>query len=81
MFQGPGTSRAELDRMRRTLSNGRDFNGHIINYRKCGEAYVVEWHVAPLCDESGSVTHWVSVQRDVTRSGRPNNDQTSTVLA
>ena len=34
MFQGPGTSRAELDRMRQALSGQRDFNGHIINYRK-----------------------------------------------
>lgn len=73
MFQGPGTSRAELDRMRQALSGQQDFNGHIINYRKSGEPYVVEWHIAPLRDHAGTITHWFSIQRDVT-SGVPSGE-------
>jgi len=68
MLQGPATDRRELDRLRRALAAGESFMGETINYRKDGEAYVVQWHVAPVRqEEAGPITHWVAIQRDVTR--------------
>jgi PAS domain S-box-containing protein len=66
MFQGPRTSRAVLNRMRRRLSRGGVFQGETINYRKDGSPFILAWHVAPIRDALGTITHWVSTQRDVT---------------
>ena len=64
MFQGPATSRTELDRMRRALKAGRPFEGETINYRKNGEAFPLRWAVVPIYDDFGSVVAWLSLQSE-----------------
>ena len=65
ILQGPQTERAELDRVRRTLQAGQPFSGEVINYRKDGTTYTLEWHMTPVRAESGAITHWVAIQRDI----------------
>ncbi len=68
ILQGPKTDRAELDRLRRHLFRGEPFDGgEAINYRKDGSEYVVNWHIVPLRDDAGEVTHWLAGQQDVTK--------------
>ena len=52
------------------LSVGYSFRGKSSNRRKDGQDYEVEWNIAPIRDVSGTVTHYVCVQRDVTERGR-----------
>jgi PAS domain S-box-containing protein len=66
MLQGPETEPWVLHTLRERLEQGRPFEGESINYRKDGTPYVNHWSIAPVHDESGTLTHWVSVQRDVT---------------
>ena len=66
ILQGPKTDRSELDRLRRQLSLGEPFDGEIVNYRKDGSEYVIEWYVVPLRNTAGEITHWMSSQRDAT---------------
>lgn len=66
ILQGPRTERAVLDRLRERLSAGKMFRGEILNYRKDGTPFVMEWQVAPIRDASGTITHWVATQYDVT---------------
>lgn len=70
LLQGPRTDRAVLDRLRRQLSQGTMFQGETINYRKDGTPFVMEWHIAPIRDASGRITHWVAMQRDRTEQRR-----------
>ncbi|MER2265363.1 HWE histidine kinase domain-containing protein [Methylobacterium oxalidis] len=78
ILQGARTDRAVLDRMPAELTTGKAFRGEVINYRKDGTAYVLEWHVTGARDEAGQVTHWVSVQRDI--SDRKALEERQTVL-
>ncbi|MBI1335661.1 MAG: PAS domain-containing protein [Phycisphaera sp.] len=66
ILQGPRTSRKVLDRLRDDLSHGRGFRGETVNYRKDKTPYNVEWQIAPVRNPEGVLTHWVSIQRDVT---------------
>ncbi|GJD49765.1 Blue-light-activated histidine kinase [Methylobacterium crusticola] len=66
LLQGPGTDRAVLDRMRRSLEAGEPFQGEAMNYRKDGSTYVVEWLITPVRDAQGRTVRWISAQRDVT---------------
>lgn len=66
MLQGPGTDRATLDRVRRALESWQSVRAETLNYRKDGTTYWNEFDIAPIANESGWFTHWVSVQRDIT---------------
>lgn len=66
MLQGPKTNRAELDRLRETIERGAFFEGQTINYRKDGSPYLVRWNISPLRDAQGQITHYISVQSDIT---------------
>ncbi len=66
ILQGPESDRGELDRVRRTLERGETYAGEIINYRKDGSSYILQWQINPVRDEKGNITHWIAIQRDVT---------------
>ena len=72
-LQGPGSSRETLDVIRDALKAWQPVQAEVLNYRKDGTSFWVELSIAPVADASGSFTHWVSVQRDVTE--RKANEQ------
>lgn len=66
ILQGAKSDRAALRRLRETLGRGETFTGETINYRKDGTEFHQEWQVAPIRDSSGTITHFLSIQRDIT---------------
>lgn len=66
MLQGPRTDRRVLDRLRAALEAGKPSRGSVVNYRKDGIEYEVEWLITPVRDASDRVVRWVAAQRDVT---------------
>lgn len=72
ILQGPETEPWVLDRLKKRLKQGLAFEGEAINYRKNGTPYVNHWSIAPVENDDGQITHWVSVQRDVTERRRMN---------
>jgi len=70
ILQGPDTSRSVLNKVRSALENERAVYAETVNYQKDGTPYVVAWHIAPVYSEDDELTHWVSIQRDVTDQQR-----------
>lgn len=66
IFQGPNTDKAELIKLKKALKNWESCEITIINYKKSGEEYWVNFKVSPVLNEVGRYTHWISIQRDVT---------------
>src|SRR5215470_8598257 len=56
MLQGPKTDRSVLNRLRRDCAEGKVFHGEVINYRKDGSEFCLDWTVAPLCTERRATT-------------------------
>lgn len=69
-LQGPETSAADVQLIRDALDAGTVFQGTILNYRKDGTTFWNHLTITPLRDAEGTVTHFVSVQRDVTDTMR-----------
>lgn len=69
-LQGPGTDRAELDRIRVALEKCEPVRAELLNYTKTGEAYWLELDIVPIADERGCITHFVAVERDITERKR-----------
>jgi two-component system NtrC family sensor kinase len=53
-----------------TLLSGRTWHGEFVNRRKDGTIYTVEQKVAPVRDEGGEISHFISVSEDVTEQKR-----------
>ncbi|MGX9962484.1 PAS domain S-box protein [Roseomonas sp. F4] len=66
LLQGPKTQRAELDRIRAALQASRPVQAELLNYSKTGEEFWIEMEIVPVMDVAGTVTHWVSVEREIT---------------
>lgn len=66
ILQGPETDQEVIARLRTCLRENRYFQGNAINYRKDGTPYHVEWNISPVRGADGVVTHYVSVQQNIT---------------
>lgn len=66
LLQGPETDRALLADLKAALARGDSFHGETWNYRRDGSAYRVEWDIAPVREDDGSISAFISIQRDVT---------------
>ncbi len=68
MLQGPLTDRSELNKIKWAIDNWKPGEMEVINYKKNGEPFWVHISIMPVPDSKGWFTHWVSIQRDITKS-------------
>lgn len=66
MLQGPETDPAALAEIRRYLEARTPCRIKVKNYAKDGQSYWLELIIYPLRDDTGKVTHFAAVQRDIT---------------
>jgi PAS domain S-box-containing protein len=59
-----------LEDSRARLSKGEAVSRETTNYRKDGREFISEWHITPIRNQQGNVTHLVSIQRDITERRR-----------
>ncbi len=67
LLQGRGTDRGALDRVRKALAAGVPVVETVTNYGRDGTRYELEMRIMPLVDAAGRATHFVAIERDVTR--------------
>ena len=66
MLQGPNSDPAALARIRQALQRGEAVTEELLNYTKAGAPYWIAITISPVLSPSGKLTHFVSVERDVT---------------
>lgn len=66
LLQGPDTDQDVIDDLVEKVGAGKHFEGETFNYKKDGSRYRVRWSIDPIRNEEGEISHFVSVQRDVT---------------
>ncbi|MEY3447145.1 MAG: hypothetical protein RIR45_1900 [Pseudomonadota bacterium] len=65
-----GTPRKTYEGMWQSLGQGQVWSGELLNQRKDGSDYAQWAVISPLRDAAGTVTHYVSVQEDITEKKR-----------
>lgn len=73
-LQGPDTDRKLLDELKGAIKAFSPYEITTVNYKKNGEPYWVNFSVRPIADETGTFTHWISIQRNVTDMVKANNE-------
>jgi len=66
LLSGPATDVAAMTDLRQAMAEGRPTRVLLRSYRKDGEPYWNDLAAAPVVDAAGRLTHYVSVQSDVT---------------
>jgi PAS domain S-box-containing protein len=66
LLSGPETDVAAMTELRQAMADGRPTRVLIRSYRKDGRPYWNDLAAAPVVDASGRLTHYVSIQSDVT---------------
>jgi PAS domain S-box-containing protein len=66
LLQGPLTDSTQWKKLEAGTSQNKVFYLETVATRKDGTQFNMEWQITPLRDERGKVTHFVSVQRDIT---------------
>ena len=79
ILQGPKTDKNELTRLGKCLRNWEVCEATLVNYKKSGEEFWINFALNPVADEKGWFTHWISIERDVTR--RKNEELQSKLIA
>jgi len=52
----------------RTISAKKIWHGTLCNRHKSGERYLSDLTIAPMLNESGAITHYIGMHRDITQS-------------
>jgi PAS domain S-box-containing protein len=66
-FVGPETDRRQLAAIRAATRAGRSIRTELLGHRKDGSQVWVETEISTLADAGGVPTHWIAIQRDITR--------------
>jgi PAS domain S-box-containing protein len=66
ILQGPNTDPAELKRLSDAIRKWKPCEITVVNYKKNGDEFWINFSVKPVADSTGCYTHWISVERDVT---------------
>ncbi|MFC4211065.1 PAS domain S-box protein [Pedobacter lithocola] len=67
-LHGPKTSQQELQILNEAIKNWQPVEVTVLNYRKNGEEFWMNFSATPIADEKGKFTNWIAIQRDVTES-------------
>jgi diguanylate cyclase (GGDEF)-like protein len=67
LLNGPDTDNHTRYRIRKALREGKGIRTEILKYCKDGQTRWLDINVVPLRDAKGVITHFASVERDLTR--------------
>ena len=70
LLQGPLTDRGDLARISAALAGFQPVHAELINYRKDGVTYWIEFDIVPFGVAATGYTHFVAIERDITERKR-----------
>jgi PAS domain S-box-containing protein len=67
LLQGPDTDATTAARLRAAIRSGVSIDCEILNYSKDRTPYWVQIRIDPVHDASGTLTHFIAIENDITR--------------
>jgi PAS domain S-box-containing protein len=66
IFMGPNSDLNAHQKLINAIKNNEECQIETLSYKKNKETYLVRFNMLPIYDLDGELSHWVSIQRDVT---------------
>lgn len=70
ILYGPQTDPEDLARLYKAIAEFKPCEVTVINYKKNGQPFWNQFSVNPVSDQTGAVTHWIAIGRDITKRKR-----------
>ncbi|HVY69859.1 MAG TPA: PAS domain S-box protein, partial [Verrucomicrobiae bacterium] len=67
LFNVPLEEQGIIIRLKQALTQGQGFHGEVTNRRADGTAFINEFRLEHIRDESGRTTHYLAIQRDISQ--------------
>lgn len=67
IMKGSNTNSSEIDKIINHIKNEEENFAEVISYKKNGDEYWVQFSMIPIYNNENKVSHWVSIQRDITQ--------------
>lgn len=67
VLQGKKSNRSIQKELKENLLNGDKFSFETVNYKKDGSEYHVKLNIFPIRNKNGDITHYASIQEDITK--------------
>lgn len=80
LFQGAKTNRAELRRLKKAIKKWEACEIELLNYKKNGEEFWNSIAISPVADSTGSFTHWIAIERDITARKKKDQEITKAII-
>lgn len=68
IFHGDQHVQPGLTKIEAAIAGKLPCNVELVNYTKSGNPYEVSINICPVTDSTGDVSHWISIQRDITEN-------------
>jgi len=68
VFTEHKVNKPALKKLYRAIKKNMPCDIEVVDVNKSGQEYWVSMNVSPVADSTGKVTHWISIQRDITES-------------
>lgn len=65
IFKGPNSDDNEYKKLATAIQNEEECEVETISYKKNKDEYWVNFSMLPVSNEEGVITHWISIQRDI----------------
>lgn len=66
ILQGPKTDKAAIHQLSSAIKKWQKYETTLLNYKKSGEEFWINFTISPIANEKGWYTHWIAIERDVT---------------
>ncbi|NNE00789.1 MAG: PAS domain-containing protein, partial [Pirellulaceae bacterium] len=70
---GPSTANAAIHKYDDAMRNGSEMTEDVMQYRRDGRTYWVEFRLIPIRDSDGKLSRWIGIQTDVTQRRQTEN--------
>ncbi|RZM29673.1 MAG: PAS domain S-box protein [Pedobacter sp.] len=68
IFRGRNSGIESFRKIYQAVANHQSCTLELVNYTKTGTEYWVSLNITPVSDSTGTLTHWIAIQRDITES-------------
>ncbi len=75
MFNGVNSDQNEFLKLIKAIKNKEETQIETISYKKNNEEYWVSFSMIPITNKEGQLSHWISIQRDITEQKKQEKEK------
>ncbi|MDP3392239.1 PAS domain S-box protein [Sediminibacterium sp.] len=68
ILQGPNSDKIAIQNLSKAIKSWQKHETTLLNYKKNGEEYWINFNISPIKNDQGVYSHWVAIEKDITEN-------------